>query len=343
LTGSLKEFGLTELFQVLGQQQKTGILSLQGDRQNVQVFFEKGMIVKVDFPEETGDETALGRRLIRGGLISAENWKKAYRQHEENLVGLEKALVGSGLVTQEDLSAALRLLTVDTLYGLFQWKRGNFRFENRPVSYDPEFIEPLNSEFLLLDVLRMVDEWPMIAKRLSGFDMIPQKVNPAATLDALAGTPWEKSRTFQMEVIYELIDGQRSVREIVDLSFVEEFEACKNLVLLMDAGLIEPCMEKANQERKCRKRGALAHRLTDAGAYLVAGALAIFLFIHFWENRIPHFPFSEEERKAWQVFHESLKKVQEVKQRNAQEVFFLEENRLPKDPSEMGRRGLLPY
>jgi hypothetical protein len=31
LTGSLKEFGLTDLFQVLGQQQKTGVLNLQGD------------------------------------------------------------------------------------------------------------------------------------------------------------------------------------------------------------------------------------------------------------------------------------------------------------------------
>ncbi len=229
---------------------------------------------------------------------------------------------------------------MDTLYGLFQWKRGNFRFENRPVSYDPEFIEPLNSEFLLLDVLRMVDEWPMIAKRLSGFDMIPQKVNPAATLDALAGTPVEKSRTFQMEVIYELIDGQRSVREIIDLSFVEEFEACKNLVLLMDAGLIEPCMAKANQEKECRKGRALAYRLADAGAYLVAGALAILLFFQFWETRIPHFPFSEEERKAWQVFQESLKKVQEMKQRNAQEVFFLENGRYPQKTEDPVKKDL---
>ncbi len=59
MTGSLKEFGLTDLFQVLGQQQKTGVLNLQGDEKTVQVFFDKGMIVKVEFPEERGQKSPL--------------------------------------------------------------------------------------------------------------------------------------------------------------------------------------------------------------------------------------------------------------------------------------------
>ena len=158
------------------------------------------------------------------------------------------------MITKEDLSAALRLLTFDTIYGLFKWQGGTFRFETKPVSYDQEFVEPLNSEYLLLDVLRMVDEWPMIAERLPSFDMVLQKINPMATLDILAGTPWEKSRTFQMEVIYDLIDGQRAIKEIIDLSFVEEFETCKNLINLMDAGLIELDFgQREEREAKGRK------------------------------------------------------------------------------------------
>jgi len=331
LTGSLKEFGLTDLFQVLGQQQKTGVLNLEGDEKKVQVFFEKGMIVRVEFPEETGEDIAFGRRLIRGGLISAENWERAFQQHEDNLIGLEKVLVSSGLVTKEDLSAAIRLLTVDTLYSLFKWKKGNFRFETRPVSYDPEFVEPMNTEFLLLDVLRMVDEWPMVAKRLSSFDMALQKVNPMATLEVLVGTPWEKNRTFQMEVIYDLVDGQRSVKEIIDLSFVEEFETCKHLILMM-----------VKKERKGGKEGHLADHLADVGAYIVVGVLTFLLFFQFVGTRLPHFPFRDEELQAWQRVHDSLKKVQEVKWKNAQEVFFLEEGRYSQNPPERVGKRLLP-
>ncbi len=183
---------MTDLFQVLGQQRKTGILNLEGDKKAVQVLFDEGLIVGVAFPGDTGEETALGRRLIRGRVISAENWHRAYQQHQENLAGLEKVLVSNGMVTKEDLTAALRLLTVDTIYGLFKWKGGNFRFETKPVSYDHEFVEPMNSEFLLLDVLRMVDEWPMIAERLPSFDIVLQKLNPMSTLDVLSGDPLGK-------------------------------------------------------------------------------------------------------------------------------------------------------
>jgi len=343
LTGSLKEFGLTDLFQVLGQQQKTGVLNLQGDEKTVQVFFDRGMIVKVEFPEETGEEIALGRRLTRGRLISADDWRKAYQQHEENLVGLEKVLVGSGLVTKEDLSAALRLLTVDTLYALFKWKRGNFCFETRPVSYDPEFVEPMNTEFLLLDVLRMVDEWPMLAKRLTRFDMVLRKVNPMATLDSLMGTPLEKNRSFQMEVIYDLVDGQRSVKEIIDLSFVEEFETCKNLILLMDAGLVESPAGSVKKEPGGEKKSQVAKHLADAGAYFLVGILALLLFFQFTEARSSNFPFTYGEWQGWRVLQDSARKVYEIKVRNAREVFSLEENRFPQDPSELVNRGLLPY
>jgi hypothetical protein len=333
---------LTDLFQVLGQQRKTGILNLEGDKKVVQVLFEKGLIVGVAFPGDTEEEPALGRRLIRGRVISAENWHRAYKQHKDNLVGLEKVLVDNGMVTKEDLTAALRLLIVDTIYGLFKWKRGSFRFETKPVSYDPEFVEPMNSEFLLLDVLRMVDEWPMIAERLPSFDMVLQKLNPMTTLDALVGTPWEKNRTFQMEVIYDLIDGQRSIREVIEVSFVEEFETCKYLILLMDAGLIESTSIKVKKDRGEGRKWQVAKYLADAAAYLLVGIFALLLFFQFTTTRLVHFPFTYGERQGWHAVRDSVGKVYELKVKNAREVFFLEENRRPKNPSEMVDRGLLP-
>jgi hypothetical protein len=333
---------LTDLFQVLGQQRKTGILNLEGDKKVVQVLFDKGQIVGVAFPEDSGEETALGRRLIRGRVISAENWHRGYKQHKDNLVGLEKALVSNGMVTKEDLTAAMRLLIVDTIYGLFKWRGGSFRFETKPVSYDHEFVEPMNSEFLLLDVLRMVDEWPMIAERLPSFDIVLQKTDPMATLDALVGTPWEKNRTFQMDVIYDLIDGQRSIREIIELAFVEEFETCKSLILLMDAGLIESTSIKAKKERRERRKFQGAKYLADAAACLLVGIFALLLYSQFTVTRRVDFPFTRGERQAWLAVRDSVSKVHDLKIENAGQVFFLEENRYPKSLSEMVQQGFLP-
>ncbi len=327
---------------MLGQQQKTGVLNLQGEKKSVQVLFDQGKVVGVAFPQESGEESALGRRLMRGGLISAENWRKAFQQHKEGFVSIEKALVGAGMVTREDLSAAVRLLIFDTVYGLFKWKGGSFRFETKPVSYDSEFVEPLSAEYLLLDVLRMVDEWPLVAERLPNFDIVLQKTNPMANLDVLSGTPWEKTRTFQMEVIYDLIDGQRSIKEIIDLSFVEEFETCKNIITMLDAGLIESTATVSVKKEKVRTGGLPFFKyLPQAGAFAFVGVLVLAVIIQVASTRTSTFPWTPEEARAWGVLQTSLGKLQEQRVKNAREVFFLEENRYPQETSELVKKGLL--
>jgi hypothetical protein len=316
-------------------------LNLQGSDEVVQVLFEKGMIVGIAFPKEADEQPPLAKRLIRGGLLSPEKWEKAYKRHKDELISIEQALLDTGMVIKEDLVAVLRLLTFETIYGLFKWNGGTFRFESIKASYDPNLVEPLASEYLLLDVLRMVDEWPLLAERIPSFDLVLQKVNPMATLDALAGTSWEKKRTFQMEVLFELVDGQRTIQEVMDLSFVGEFDTCKNLIMLMDAGMIEPLSQGVRKKKE--KKFKAPTQLVDAGAYLLAVGLAFFLIFQLAINRWADFPLSQEEREGWMTFQEPLRKIERSKTMNAREVFFLEENRYPNHPTEMVNKGLLTH
>lgn len=338
----MKDFGLTDIFPLIGQQQKTGVLTLQEDKKAkrvVQILFDKGMIVGTAFPSESPDEPALAKRLIRGGVLSAEKWKKANDQQKEELISVENALLNTGMVVKEDLVAALRLLTFETFYDLFKWKGGIFRFETKKISYDPNFIEPIPSEHLLLDVLRMVDEWPMIAERIPTLDIVLKKSDPTATLDELTGTPWEKKRMVQMDVLYDLVDGQRTVQEIIDHSFIGEFDACKNLLVLMDAGMIEPVTVGTRTGKG--KRIKVPGRLRDASAYFLVGLLAYFLASQLRITRWEDFPFTQKEREKLQEIQAPLQKIETLKKMNAREVFFLEENRYPANPSEMANKDLL--
>jgi hypothetical protein len=338
----LEDFGLTDIFPLIGQQQKTGALTLQEDKKAkrvVQILFDKGRIVGTAFPSDPPDEPPLAKRLIRGGVISEEKWKKAYTQQKEELISVENALLNTGMVVKEDLVAALRLLTFETFYSLFKWKGGIFRFETKAVSYDPNFIEPIPSEHLLLDILRMVDEWPMIEERIPSFDMVLKKSNPTATLDDLRGTPWEKRRTVHMEVLYDLVDGRRTVQEIIDLSFIGEFDTCKILLVMMDAGMIEPVTVGASRDKK--KKIRVPGRLRDLSAYLLVGLLAFFLAFQLSITRSADFPFTREEREKLQEIQAPFRKIETLKTMNAQEVFFLEENRYPTSLSEMVKKELL--
>jgi hypothetical protein len=145
-----------------------------------------------------------------------------------------------------------------------------------------------------------------------------------------------------MEVIYDLIDGQRSIKEIIELSFVEEFETCKYLILMMDAGLIESASTEIKKGPGGGGKIEIAKHLADAGAYLLVGIFALILLLQFTSVRVPNFPFTYGEWQGWHAFQDSLRKIHSLKVNNAREVYFLEENRYPQDPSEMAGRGLLP-
>ncbi len=293
----------------------------------------------IAFPGETADSSPLGKRLVRGGLLTAETWQKAFDQHREALVSVESVLQKNQWVRNEDLAAVQRLLISETLYGLFKWRGGTFRFESREVTYDPNLMEPINSEFLLLDILRMVDEWPLLADRIPTQKMILRKVNEIGTLDMLAGTPWADRRSFQMEVIYDLVNGQRSISEIIDQSFVGEFETSKNIITLMDAGVIEPVGINRTVERL---NGApFKKKLAHVGGFLLLTFLAILLTLQLVIIRGKTFPLSPREYQGWRALQEPLAKIEERKKTHAGEVFLLERNRLPNSPSELFESGLL--
>jgi len=296
--------------------------------------------VGIAFPEETAETSPLGKRLVRGGLLTEDAWKKVYAQHREELGSLESVLMKNQAVRNTDLTAVLRLLISETVYGLFKWTGGDFRFEAREVNSDPQLLEPINAEFLLLDVLRMVDEWPLLADRIPNPQMVLRKVNEMATLEMLAGSAWADKRTFQMDLIYELVNGQRTINEIIDQNFVGEFETCKNLITMMDAGVIEPVGINPLRDRGNGNRSKKT--LRNAGAYLLLGVLSLAVGIQLIGVRGSSFPFSPRESEGWKILRQPVEKMEADRKEHAAEVFLIEKGRYPVDKSELVKSGLMP-
>ena len=342
-SGSLKDFGLPDLFQILGQQQKTGVLHLEQGRQVVEVLFDRGQIVGASSPVDSIEDSPLGDRLIRGKLLSREQWSRACHLHREERSSIEQALVKGGMVTPEDLSGVWRLITSETLYGLFKWTGGKFRFEAKSVPYDPKIVEPLKTEYVLFDLLRMVDESPMLAERIPHLGLVFQKTDPLATLEALGGTAFENQRSFQMEVIFDLIDGQRTVQEIMDQGFIGEFDTLKNLNVLLDAGLIEPTgIELGKRGAPKRELRPFLRTSGDIAGLAIMGGLALILLYQWAVVREGNFLLRKVEAKAWEELQRASDQVRAIRLENAREAFAIEEGRPPRSDSELSQKGLWP-
>jgi hypothetical protein len=259
LKGTLKDFGIAEILQLIGQQQKTGTLIVKAKGQDVRVMFNDGSIVKAELTNRKRQEL-IGAMLVRAGMITEAQLSEALTTQRSTLMKLGNVLIQSGAVSEEKFKALFRLQTTETLNKLFQWKAGNYEFVQGAVEYDSELMTPLRAEAVLMDGFRMVDEWPVIRKKLPPLNATFETLKPLPTddlppaaddLDAAFGgpsfgdAPKEKKSKGEFQTlgenektVYALIAPGVDINRLIDRSCLGEFETCKALVSLLNSGYV---------------------------------------------------------------------------------------------------------
>jgi hypothetical protein len=150
--GSLDLFSLPEILQMISQQGKTGILTIQGQQDIVAISFLAGRIVAADSLAHTVEE-GLAKLLVGEGLLSAAELARAGAEHQASGGRLLDLLVERRYLTRPQLLAALRLQTIRQLEALLRWQAGDFKFYGGDeVSYEEGF-QPISVEDLLLRTL----------------------------------------------------------------------------------------------------------------------------------------------------------------------------------------------
>ena len=77
LTGTLQDFGITDIFQLIGQQGKSGVLHLRSeDGEEVHISFHNGAVVGAEHVGRRHREL-LGRMLVRARLITEKDLSRA--------------------------------------------------------------------------------------------------------------------------------------------------------------------------------------------------------------------------------------------------------------------------
>jgi len=260
LEGTLKDFSLADIFQLIGLQRKTGVLTLRGKDDTVTVTFLDGKVVAADSLNRRL-ETRLGSVLIKSGLLTQEQLNRALEIQKETLQRLGFILTHYGIISADALKQAIQLQILQIVYRLFRWKDGDYHFsQETTIEYDRDNVVPITAESILMEGARMIDEWPIIEKRIRSYDMVFRKKltdqeivvvgadeadevdfdeTPAARRKkAAAGA--DKIRISQEEkFIYDTVDGTMTVGDIVEVSRLAEFDTNKALYELLTRDLIE--------------------------------------------------------------------------------------------------------
>jgi hypothetical protein len=125
IQGDLRAMSVTELLMWISQFQKTGTLEIRTCEWTETMAFESGSLV---FSSSSNPERTLGKLLIKYGIVTEENHKRARELRKTKSIAVAKALLELDIVTEAQLIRFLRKKAERELYDIFDIQDGQFTF-----------------------------------------------------------------------------------------------------------------------------------------------------------------------------------------------------------------------
>lgn len=227
LEGSLQDFGLADILQLVCFQRKTGILTLEGKLDRVRILFIDGNVVGAESKRRMEDNR-LGKVLVKKNILKEEELQTALEEQRKTGSKLGAVLIRKEQVKREVIQDILSGQVTETVAQLFGWKQGTYEFTAQGVPQDKDIQLSIDTQHLLMDGLRIVDELAAIKDRIS--------------LDAVFRLKADKQGGLseEEEEICRCVDGENDVSSIIDLAGKDNYEVSKTLIALLDRGVIEP-------------------------------------------------------------------------------------------------------
>jgi DNA-binding response OmpR family regulator len=136
-------------------------------------------------------------------------------------------------VDEAQLRSALTRQSSELLYDVLRWPKGRFSFRREPatdVATTARLGLPVAS--VVMEGFRRVDEWRALEKTLGSFDSVLVRDDLAfGSLDASQLPDREKK-------VLDLVDGERTVRQVIAASHMSSFDACRILVQFLEARVL---------------------------------------------------------------------------------------------------------
>jgi len=226
LEGSLRDFGFADILQLIFFQRKTGVLTIEGRLDKVRLLFIEGNITGAESKRRI-EANRLGKVLVKKGLLSEDDLQDILREQKDTNAKLGNILIRKGFVQKEQIEEILVGQIKETIVQIFNWKEGTYDFTPQAVPADKDIPVAIDTQHLLMEGLRIVDEWTLIEGKITLDAVFTKKAGVVAEL-----TEEEKD-------MLQLVDGENDVSTIIDISGKDDYFVSKTLVSLIEKGFIE--------------------------------------------------------------------------------------------------------
>ena len=158
IEGSLRNVPLSDVFQIITNGLKSGVLTVSDTDRRARIYFEMG---RIQYAHMTPG-VHLGEMLVRMELLTTYEVQNILRKQTEENPGTPLGLtaVAMGYINQDELKRALESQVLEAITDILLWRRGNFHFaEKSPTASQVPTDHTFDGMSLLMEVLRRLDEW----------------------------------------------------------------------------------------------------------------------------------------------------------------------------------------
>jgi hypothetical protein len=227
LEGTLDAFSLPDIFSLLSMTKKTGGLHLQRSGSHGAVWFADGMLTggASDLSRQS-----LGRRIAGSGRVTDEALTAAVTQVRlDPDAGVASVLRDADAVDEGDLHSLVTEQIMDAVFDLMRWTDGSFAFVVDEPNRDGVGVS-CRVDDVVSEVRRRLDQWATIDPAVADQDTV---------LTITCDPPTEPQLSIDEWSILALVDGQRSVGEIVDVCGRGDYAVVVTLADLVARKLLE--------------------------------------------------------------------------------------------------------
>ena len=230
IKGNLASFRIIELMQMLGLQRQTGRLVISREGNDAEIYFRDGAVVFAT-SYSNGERNPIETLLRKSCRIDEHSLRHVLRILEMTGDPIDRILAQEKLFDVTSFTECLRRHTESAVYKAMAWRDGDFFFEkgNPPVFANPVKIKV---DDLLLEGARRADEWTLIQQKIPNFYLI---------FEPMIGNAEELTTRGMSDIdlkVFSLIDGRRTIQDIIDTLSVGEFDVAKSLFILLSVNLI---------------------------------------------------------------------------------------------------------
>jgi len=238
--GLIDDFSFPDTLAGLHLERKTGVLTVGSGPVIKKVYIREGELI---FAASNRLEDRLGDLLLRDGKIDREQYDRSVAEMKKTGQKQGAVLVRLGFLKPEELVGAVRNQVEEIILALFTLKEGSFEFRETALSADGVITLKLSPQQVIYYGIKRMDY---------SMDMLSELPSPES-VPVVAPGKGEVLREISLDReggrMIALVDGKRTLKDIIRLSQIDQREAVRTLYAFLCSGILEVAETVTGTER----------------------------------------------------------------------------------------------